>query len=100
MYLIKMIGQEIPIDADELGKLEREGHKPLIFFRRGAVNPKHIVSVVEDTNRRQSVMKLPGETKEDVQKRIEAERGDDIFSQLRNPALSAPVIKTLHDGKG
>lgn len=89
MFLVKAIGLEIPIDYDELPKLSTEGHKPLIFFRRGAINPKHIVGVVEDNNRRESIMKLPGDTKETLEQKRQEDRSVDIFKSIRGPALPA-----------
>lgn len=100
MFIVKAIGLEIPIDYDELPKLTAESQKPLIFFRRGAINPKHIVGVVEDNNRRESVMKLPGDTKETLEKKMREETSVDIFKSIRGPALPEGEVRPrLHGGQ-
>jgi hypothetical protein len=93
MYIIETYRGQIHIDADELLMLKENQDKPLIFFRQGAVNPKQIVRVIEDTERKTDVLKLAGESKEEHQQRLLAQRSDDIFADIRDqhqPRLFEP----------
>lgn len=85
MYIIKTFQGDIQIDSDELVVLMQgtAAKKELILFRRGGVNPKNIVTVVEDVERKKSVVKRPGDTEESIAQRILAERSEDIFKDVR-----------------
>lgn len=92
MYIIKILGNiEIQADADEIQKVigSTEG---MIVLRNGVVNIKHISAIVRDTEREKLVLKRPGDTEESVRLRIENERSEDIFPQLRR---QDPTLFTL-----
>lgn len=92
MYIIETFKGPVKIDADEIQKLKDNGKAPLIFFRQGAVNPKHIVRIIEDTERKADVLKMAGESEDERQQRILEERSEDIFAGVRGlevPALNA-----------
>ena len=97
MYIVKTFKIDIPIDFDEMKILmENAGQKDkLIFFRRGAVNPAHIVAVVDDEERRSEIRKLPGDTDEDLEKRMREERSEDIFARFRNTSALGSGINNL-----
>lgn len=61
--------------------------KQLIFFRQGAVNPKQIVRVIEDSERKKDVLKLAGETPIEYEQRILEDISHDIFSDIRQDTL-------------
>ncbi len=100
MYIIETYKGLVHIDTDELAMLKAEQSKPLIFFRQGAVNPKQIVRVYEDKDRKKEVLKLAGESDADHQARIDANRSDDIFELIRteSPAqLQKPITELLNE---
>lgn len=85
MYIIKLLGNiEIQADADELDRIINTTDT-LVLLRNGAVNVKHISAIVKDTNRERLVLKRPGDTEETMRLRIEEDRSEDIFPQLRKP---------------
>lgn len=84
MYIIETFRGPVKIDADELVKLRDDIGSQLIFFRQGAVNPKQIVRVVEDTERRESMPKMVTESEAEREQRIQEDRSDDIFSSIRH----------------
>lgn len=94
MYIIRTFKENVHIDFDELAYLKKEmaeGSK-LIFFRQGAVNPSHIVAIVEDVERKSEIVKMSGDTDDSIEQRIREERSEDIFERFRNhPALESDI---------
>jgi len=101
MFIIKTVYGNVNADFDEVQRVLTAGLEELVVLRQGIVKPKYIATIVEDPDARSTIMRLPGESDIDVQKRIEAYRSDDAFSYLKRPALpEGAVTKQLHDGQG
>jgi cell fate regulator YaaT (PSP1 superfamily) len=97
MYIIYTIGnRQVKADFDELVRIA-ESTDNIVFLRQGAVNPKHITTIEQDTERMSEVVRRPGESEESVQQRIQEEKSDDIFSSLRSRgiSISGPAPKKL-----
>jgi hypothetical protein len=85
MFIIKTRRDDIHIDSDEMITLTRRiaAGETLILLRQGAVNPANIVVIVEDVDRKASIVKRPGDTEETLAARIANERSEDIFRHVR-----------------
>lgn len=86
MFIIKTLHGDVKADYDEIERIAN-AKETLVFLRNGAVNPKHITNIVKDTERMREVLKRPGESDADVQARIRQEKSEDIFKDIRGPAL-------------
>ena len=97
MFIIKTLHGDVKIDFDELPRLAVHKGDGLIYFRNGAVNPKHVSTVVPDVERMKTIIKKPGDSKESVQKRIEEDQSEDVFATIRQSTVSigSPVIPLL-----
>ena len=87
MYIAKTLRGDVKIDFDELEKIKHFDGKGLLFLRNGAINVSHITSIVLDENAIDEVVKSPGETDEDVKRKLLAYKSEDIFASIRGPAL-------------
>lgn len=83
MYLIKTLQGHIQADYDEIEKIANST-ETLVFLRNGAVNPKHITSIVPDAEERSTVFVKIGETREEWEQRIREYQSKDMFPQVRN----------------
>lgn len=88
-------GQQIKVDGDELERLAFAKSDELVFLRNGAVQRRMVSTILEDTERRESILKLPGETDEDIKRKIEEDRSVDIFAEFRSKALEGPTTPKL-----
>lgn len=91
MFIIHTQKGDIKADSDEIAKVLSSPRGSLVMLRNGVVNTTYIINIVEDVERKAAVLKLVGETDEDVQRRIDAERSVDIFESVRETILK------LHD---
>lgn len=90
MYTLKTTtGEEFRIDHDELPKL-LGNPDALVVFRQGIVLRRLIGTVVLDENARKGILKLPGETEKDVQRKLQESKSDNIFPGLNK---SQPRLK-------
>lgn len=95
MFIIKTFKCDVKIDSDELQKLIDNSDSKLIFFRQGAVNPAHIVAVVEDADRRAEILKLAGESEHARKMRMDSDRSEDIFETVRQVVIEGKPRATL-----
>lgn len=91
MYILTTTtGIKIKVDGDELERLAKAPLDELVFLRNGAVMRRMVATILADENRREETLRLPGETDEELEKRIEEDKSDDIFAEFRSKILSAP----------
>lgn len=88
MYILRTTTrEEIRIDHDELDLIKNAKPDQLIFFRQGAIVRKLIGTITRDPDAERLVTRIPGESKSELEKRVMANRSEDIFETARTPQV-------------